>query len=469
MMRLSILMSLVVLSLGSLSFAAEETLDYGRFGKLTLYRETSQPNHVVLFISGDGGWNLGVIDMAKSLAGLDALVIGINITHYLGELARSADKCSYPASDFEFLSKYIQKKLGFERYRTPVLVGYSSGATLVYALLAQAPPNTFRGAISMGFCPDLSLNKPFCTGHGLKSEPTVKEYGYKFLPTRGLVNPWIAFQGTIDQVCDASMVESYVKQVNSAEVVMLPKVGHGFSVQKNWLPQFRESFKRLVREEKSSSDHSDLNAEISDLPLVEVPAQEAPTDLLAVIISGDGGWASLDRDIGSFLAAKGVPVVGLNSLEYFWTARSPDVAGKDLERIIRHYLTVWKCQRVLLIGYSLGADVMPFMAGRLSEDLKQQVAAVALLGPGKTAKFEFHLRDWLGGDSQEGLPIAQELPKMRGMNVVCLYGEEEQDSLCQGQVGRDLKFKVLAVSGGHHFRGEYDKLADLILAETVAR
>ena len=108
MMRLSILMSLVVLSLGSLSFAAEETLDYGRFGKLTLYRETSQPNHVVLFISGDGGWNLGVIDMAKSLAGLDALVIGIDITHYLGELARSADKCSYPASDFEFLSKYIQ-------------------------------------------------------------------------------------------------------------------------------------------------------------------------------------------------------------------------------------------------------------------------------------------------------------------------------------------------------------------------
>jgi type IV secretory pathway VirJ component len=468
-MRISILMSLVLLSLGSLSLAAEETLNYGRFGKLTLYRETSQPNHVVLFISGDGGWNLGVIDMAKSLAGLDALVVGIDITHYLGELARSPEKCSYPASDFELLSKYIQKKLDFGSYRVPVLVGYSSGATLVYALLAQAPPNTFRGAISMGFCPDLPLNKPFCTGHSLKSEPTVKEHGYNFLPTRGLVNPWIAFQGTIDQVCDASMVESYVKQVNSAEVVMLPKVGHGFSVQKNWLPQFRESFKRLVREGKTSSDHSDLNAEISDLPLVEVSALGTTTGLMAVIISGDGGWASLDRDIGSSLAARGVPVVGLNSLQYFWTARSPDIAGKDLERIIRHYLTVWKCQRVLLIGYSLGADVLPFMAGRLPEDLRQQVATVALIGPGKTANFEFHLREWLGDDSRAGLPIAPELSGMRGMKVICLYGEEEEDSLCQQQAAGDLKFKVIPVRGGHHFHGDYEKLADLIFSEASSR
>ena len=464
MMRTPNLIALVVLSLRTLSFAAEETLDYGRFGKLTLYRETSQPNHVVLFISGDGGWNLGVIDMARSLAGLDALVVGIDITHYLGQLARSSEKCSYPASDFELLSKYVQKKLGFDRYRLPVLVGYSSGATLVYALLAQAPPNTFRGAISMGFCPDLPLNKPFCNGHSLKSEPAAKEHGYNFLPSRGLLNPWIAFQGTIDQVCDAGMVASYVKQVDNAEVVMLPKVGHGFSVQKNWLPQFRDAFKRLVREEKTAGTPSDLAAEISDLPLVEVPAQDASTDLLAVILSGDGGWASLDRDIGSSLAAKGVAVVGLNSLQYFWTARTPDVAGKDLERILRHYLAAWKCRRVVLVGYSLGADVMPFMTSRLPEELKQQVTVVALLGPGKTVNFEFHLKEWLGGDDQEGLPIAPELPKMGGMRVLCLYGEEEQDSLCRQQFA-GLKIKALPLGGGHHFHGKYEKLADLLFAE----
>ena len=44
-------------------------------------------------------------------------------------------------------------------------------------------------------------------------------------------------------------------------------------------------------------------------------------DYFAVIISGDGGWASIDRQIGNDLADKGVQVVGLNALKYFWTRK----------------------------------------------------------------------------------------------------------------------------------------------------
>jgi hypothetical protein len=83
MKRISCLIPIVFLLLGSLSFATEETPDYGRFGKVALNRNTPQPSHVVLFVAGDGCWNPGVVDMAQSLAGLDALVIGIDITHYL--------------------------------------------------------------------------------------------------------------------------------------------------------------------------------------------------------------------------------------------------------------------------------------------------------------------------------------------------------------------------------------------------
>ena len=469
MIRYSCLVLAIIVLLGSTSFAAEETLEYGRFGKMTIYRNTPQPANVVLFVSGDGGWNLGVVDMAQSLAGLDALVVGINITHYLKEISGSTGKCSYPAADFENLSKFVQKKLGIDRYRTPVLVGYSSGATLVYALLAQAPPNTFRGAISMGFCPDLPLNKPFCSGHALKSEPAPKEHGYNFLPTQGLKNPWIAFQGTTDQVCDATAVGEYVKQVDNAELVMLPKVGHGFAVQKNWLPQFREAFIRLVKEDTAAKRSGDPGSKVSDLPLVELPAQGQATDVLAVILSGDGGWASIDREIGTSLATKGIAVVGLNTLKYFWTGRSPDMAGKDLERILRHYLPTWKCQMAILIGYSLGADVLPFMAGRLPEDLQQQVMAVALLGPGKTANFDFHLSDWLGGGSRPGLPLEPELARLKGMRLLCLYGKEEQDSLCPVLAPGNSQTKIFPLSGGHHFDGDYEKLAVLILTEAKAR
>jgi len=482
-----ILTSLLLLS-ATPGWTDEETLAFGRFGDLTIYRHTPLPKNIVLFVSGDGGWNLGVIDMARSLAALDALVVGIDITHYLEQLRQGQERCSYPAADLETLSKFIQKKLAYSRYRVPVLVGYSSGATLVYGALAQAPPGTFRGAISMGFCPDLPLNKPFCKGSGLDSKADSKVHGYIFQPFKDLSDPWIAFQGTADQVCLTTQVESFVKQVKNAEIILLPKVGHGFSVKKNWLPQFRDSFNRLISSASDNAPTSSsvneqmgkLNGAISnlsgnppvpvaDLPLVEIQPQGQPDPgLFAVILSGDGGWASIDREVGSTLAAKGIPVVGLNTLQYFWTARTPDQAGETLASILRHYQQTWQRQRVLLVGYSLGADVLPAMAARLPAELKQQIVVLALIGPGTTASFEFHLSDWLGrGNDNPGLPIAPELAKLQDMNVLCLYGSEEKSSLCRQPVPKGVKFISRSLGGGHHFGGNYQQLTDMIIAETA--
>src|SRR4029453_14870809 len=97
-----------------------------------------------------------------------------------------------------------------------------------------------------------------------------------------------------------------------------------------------------------AEDHAPAAADGGALPLVEVPASGTPQDTLAVILSGDGGWASIDRDIGEQLAARGIGVVGLNSLRYFWTPRTPDGAGADLARILRHYLAAWHARRVVL-------------------------------------------------------------------------------------------------------------------------
>jgi type IV secretory pathway VirJ component len=458
MKRAPLLCLLAVLA-STPSSAAEETLSFGRFGTVTLYRPSPHPSNVVLFISGDGGWNLGVVDMARELAGLDALVVGIDIRHFLKDLAAANDKCSYPAADLETLSHFIQKKLDFPTYRPPVLVGYSSGATLVYAALVQAPPNTFAGALSLGFCPDLLLNKPMCRGNGLEWDIAPKNKAFIFRPASHVEAPWIALQGTIDQVCNTSETEQYVKKVGGGEILILPKVGHGFSVPKNWMPQFKDSFSRMV---KSGEQAVPVRAAaVQDLPLVELAPQGHRDDTLAVIVSGDGGWASIDREIGGALAAEGVPVVGLNSLQYFWKPRTPDGAAKDLERILRHYLSAWNKKHAVLVGYSLGADVLPFLASRLSPEIRPSVSLVALLGPSQSASFEFHLTDWLGSSDAKGQPTLPEVQKLRGIQVLCFYGESEHDSLCP-KLDPSLAL-VFATKGGHHFGGDYQGLAKTIL------
>jgi len=445
---------------GDIARAEESTLTYGRFGTMTLYRQKPHPANVILFVSGDGGWNKGVVDMARQLAGLDALVAGIDITHYLKQLSASREPCGYPAADFENLSHFLQQHLGFPQYKVPVLIGYSSGATLVYAVLAQSPPGTFLGAVSLGFCPDLPLGKPFCKGSGLSMETGPRGHGITFLPCTHLKDPWIVLQGTLDQVCDPAATKQFVGRVTLGEIVLLPKVGHGFSVPANWMPQLREAFRKLSRRQEVEAAVTDDG--LADLPLVEVPATGAPRDALAVIITGDGGWAGLDREIAAGLADAGIDVVGLNSLKYFWTPRTPDGLGGDLERILHHYLSRWKKHRILLVGYSMGADVLPFAVNRLSPSLREQVSVVALLAPGRKASFAFHLADWLGGGEGEGQPIKPEVAKIEGPEIICLYGRAETGSLCPLLNGE--RVTTIAMKGGHHFGGDYDTLIRTLVA-----
>jgi type IV secretory pathway VirJ component len=244
----AVLLSLALaVSTATIASATEQKLNLSEpFGTVTLYHQTATPPHVAIFISGDGGWNLGVVDMARELAGMDALVIGVDIRHYMKAATASPDKCFDPGSDFAELGRIVEKKLGYEKRVPPVLVGYSSGATLVYAALVQAPPRTYTGALSLGFCPDLIVNHPICKGHGLTWEHDKHGKGVDFLPTDKLEEPWIAFQGDIDQICTPEDTRAYLKKVPNGELVWLHKVGHGFSVPKNWMRQFKEGFAKIT-------------------------------------------------------------------------------------------------------------------------------------------------------------------------------------------------------------------------------
>jgi type IV secretory pathway VirJ component len=209
----------------------------------------------------------------------------------------------------------------------------------------------------------------------------------------------------------------------------------------------------------------DAPADDRDLPLVEVPAGgpgSAPADTFAVILTGDGGWASIDRQIGETLASRGTPVVGWNSLKYYWTKRTPEEAASDLAWILGRYARAFGRSRAVLIGYSFGADVLPFLVNRLPEASRARLASVVLLGPSHEADFEFHVSGWLGGEGHDSLPTLPEASRLVALPVLCLFGSEEHDSLCRDLAAANVTRQEL--SGGHHLGGDYDGLADRIQA-----
>ncbi len=442
------------------AMAADPALSFRRFGQLTLYRPAAGPKAVVLFVSGDGGWNKGMVGMARALAGEGALVVGIDIRGYLKAMDAGQEACAYPAADFEALSQYIQKQENLPQYQTPLLVGYSSGAALVYAALVQAPGNTFAGAISLGFCPDLDVTKPLCKGAGLTGRRQKKVI--VFDPVPHLAKPWIVLQGQIDQVCDPARARDFVAQVPDAKLVELTAVGHGFGVYRNWLPQFKSAFHEVIRPRgEASPAASQRSADVDDMPLVAMPLADEGADRMAVFYSGDGGWADLDHSVSEILVQNGIPVVGVNSLAYFWHAKSPERAALDLERLIRHYAQQWGASKVVLVGYSFGADVLPFMVGHLAPPVAEKVELVALLGPSRTASFVFRISDWIGGEASSDMPVAPEVRKLAGTPILCIYGGEEQDSPCRLSFPGD--FFPVAIGEGHHFGGDYERIGKAIL------
>lgn len=202
--------------------------------------------------------------------------------------------------------------------------------------------------------------------------------------------------------------------------------------------------------------------DVSGLPLVELPASK-PSDRFAVMISGDGGWRRIDRKVTDELRAAGVPVVGFLAPDYFRTRRTPDESACALERVIRHYQLQWRRRNVILIGYSRGADVLPFMVSRLPQDLRPAVRLIALLGLEPMIDFEYH-SFWLPNfHRQPQFPVKPEVEKLRGQNVVCAYGEKERGSLCQAL--DPSAFKIVREPGSHHFAGKYRDVADVILRE----
>ena len=241
---------LLALSLALPAAATEETFDLEPFGKVTVYHQTPRPSHVALFISGDGGWNLGVVDMARELASQDALVAGVDIRHYMKASTASPDKCWDPGTDFAELGRAVEKRFGYTSQVPPVIVGYSSGATIVYAAMAQAPPHTFHGGLSLGFCPDLIVNHPICKGRDLSWIRDPQGKGVDFQPAP-LADRWLAFQGDVDQICTPENTRTYLKKVPNGELVWLPKVGHGFSVPKNWMSQFKDGFDKVTGQSRS--------------------------------------------------------------------------------------------------------------------------------------------------------------------------------------------------------------------------
>ena len=199
-----------------------------------------------------------------------------------------------------------------------------------------------------------------------------------------------------------------------------------------------------------------------DLSLTFVDPQGTHTKVTAVLLSGDGGWAELINTLADGLAARGIAVVGVNSRTWLSSPKTPDATAAAVVRAIEASRERSPADKLLIVGYSRGADMAPFIANRLPALLREQLAGVAMLGLAPMASFEFHWADLVKDSSRPtDRDVQPELARLRGTPMVCVFGSDEKSSGCR-QAPQGLLRKVER-KGGHHFDGDLAALVQDVL------
>jgi type IV secretory pathway VirJ component len=183
----------------------------------------------------------------------------------------------------------------------------------------------------------------------------------------------------------------------------------------------------------------------------------------ACIATNDAASANLARSVAEYLNSLGLPVVGFDSLSYFWKARDPEGLALDLARVIEGYAAQWSCDKIILVGYSFGADVLPFAMTRLPPAVADRIEGLVLIAPSSYASFKFQVAGWFGAAGEKQWPTVQEVAKLRGHEILAIIGRDEKGGLATDLATAGARVKTLP--GGHHFANNYEGLAKMILEQ----
>lgn len=432
------------------------SLAFGPFGEVRLQGREHDPAMVAIVLSDAAGWGAVEEEMARLAGDAGVLVVGVDVKEYF---ARATAKGLEPNVSFELesLSKYAQKASGLPSLSRPFLLGHGAGAGIVYASLVQAPADTFVGGVSLGFRPWLPLALPFGIGRGLTWERVEGGIRYDAFTKADLA--WTVIQAEADPSMSADDVWGFVQGMRGVGLHVLTGAD-GYADPALWRERLALALKTAAAGRPEPAPVP--SGGVGDLPLIEIRPVAPATGTLAILVTGDGGWAGIDKDIAAILAKNGIGVIGLDSMKYFWTRRTPEGAGADLARIMRHYLAAWGGKDFSLIGFSLGADALPPMIANLPPDLRRTVRQVVLLAPSRNVELEFHVSDWIHDDeAAQDIALLPEVRRIQPVPLLCVHGRDEKSSLCTELSPQEATIRSLP--GSHHFDGDYAGVAALIL------
>ena len=175
-------------------------------------------------------------------------------------------------------------------------------------------------------------------------------------------------------------------------------------------------------------------------------------------VSGDAGFNSFSKNFAQNMHAYGYDVFALNTKKYFWDKKTPQQAAEDTENYLKEITKDRENKEIILIGYSYGADVSPFIYNRFDVDFRKNVKNLVIIGPSKVNDFEIHLSDYIAGEKQYGYSVVHEINNLKNVNFTLVVSDFEFYHFPFSEI-KLKNYKFVHIHGDHHYNGDTKKLA----------
>jgi len=184
------------------------------------------------------------------------------------------------------------------------------------------------------------------------------------------------------------------------------------------------------------------------------------TKPLIFYISGDGGFNKFSTSFMKSLNKEGYAVIGLNAKDYFWDKKKPVEAASAIEQAINESNKEWNKKKIVLIGYSFGADVSPFMLTHFSPAFSNKVSHLILLSPSAKTDFEIHVLQMFGWGKETGESVPAEINKI--VKAVTIIVGDDENEFPFDQLTIKNK-QIIKMPGGHHYDGDVTALCKQVV------
>ncbi|MFZ1989117.1 MAG: AcvB/VirJ family lysyl-phosphatidylglycerol hydrolase [Alphaproteobacteria bacterium] len=193
-----------------------------------------------------------------------------------------------------------------------------------------------------------------------------------------------------------------------------------------------------------------------------------PSHTLILFLSGDGGWwGDIDAQLANRFAGEGYAVVGIDTQIWFGPERTvPEIAG-HLAELANKYGRATHADKLVLIGYSYGANVIPLALQKTPRDFNAKLAAIVLIAPERKTMLQVTLLEQMGVDPGD-IDLAPSFAALSRPATVCIFGTGEEDET--GCTLDALKgTELISLPGAHHFDHDVKALGDKISAAIMSR